>query len=250
MEDSVPAATTYRFPSISASSSFFSPSVATAVPASPSTAAPLPLSRSSSSSASSQPATESIGGWLPLPPPIPPPFCKASYSDCLYFWRKSWYGVQSDLWSIGLTLFVLLHGQTMYAAPLPDDPAFAVLVETDRWIVSRPSVAASASSTSSASSGSASSVARSPLEAYLHHMQSRRTEKGEAPLSNECIDLLQQLIRIRPTLRPVSVQAVLAHPWFGSGLVGPAVPASLPSSAPSSGPSTASAAAPNVSPHR
>lgn len=206
---STPSFSNLSSPSTYSPSAYMSASAAASSPGAPS------IGRSSSTGGSSGSGGEPLAGWLPMPPPIPPPFCKIVYVDCTYFWMQRWYGVQSDLWSLGLTLFTLVMGRPLYRVPAAEDPEFALLLQTDAAMRATPAAAIRAGAGGGGGGGGMPSPRRLlPFEEYLQQQNRRRVDAGLEPLSPQCLDLLCGLIRVRPAFRPPSAAAVLAHPWF------------------------------------
>jgi hypothetical protein len=71
--------------------------------------------------------------WKALDPPIPGGvFCKPSYACPYYLWRKAYFGVSFDVWSIGITLYAMLEGRVFYSQANPSiDAYFALLWEAE-----------------------------------------------------------------------------------------------------------------------
>ena len=74
-----------------------------------------------------------LGGFSALPPPPADGlFCKPAYACPYYLWRRPYFGVAFDLWSVGATLFCMLEGVELYRTPIPGlDSGFSLLWDSE-----------------------------------------------------------------------------------------------------------------------
>ena len=164
---------------------------------------------------------ESLGGWVPLPPPeLAAIFCKPSYADPLYVWRRRHFGVSFDLYSVGVTLWCMLVGSELYEHALPGfDAGFDVLWQNERLealVDRRRRLGVSAGFETTVRD---SHCFASPNSFHFRTFIATVTNTARAaenlpPLSGAVVDLLVQLLRLRPRARPLTARDVLTHTWF------------------------------------
>lgn len=114
---------------------------------------------------------------------------KPEYVPPEVFRNEAFDGYAVDLWAAGVILYLMLFGNAMlFSAPIPEDPKFQEI------------------------------CIHGHLKAVVDKFQA--LQPGEKAISNEAIDLLQNMLKADPAERFTLAQ-VLDHPWMkGSGSAG------------------------------
>lgn len=94
--------------------------------------------------------------------------------------KKSYDCKQSDLWALGLILFIMVTGHPPYSIPDMEDPSFSVLMMNP--------------------------------EAFWDKIERCCYQNFEKLISPGFKDLVQRMLHVDPIMRP-SLDDIKAHPW-------------------------------------
>jgi len=123
-------------------------------------------------------------------------------------------GYAIDLWSAGIILFVLLFGaETLFAAPFVEDPKFQqICVDVNlRQIIKQQYGQEQQLKKQKPSSGS-STISSDQENKTINPISSSSSSSPLLVVSNEVMDLLQNMLRANPSDR-LDLNQVKSHPW-------------------------------------
>ena len=124
-----------------------------------------------------------LGGFSALPPPPADGlFCKPAYACPYYLWRRPYFGVAFDLWSVGATLFCMLEGVELYRTPIPGlDAGFSLLWDSEAAYALREPPGDDAASAGEMASLSSISLSAGTAASSPVSLSARRTQSDSIP---------------------------------------------------------------------